>query len=237
MTDELGTILGVWAHPDDETYLSAGLMAEAARAGRRVTCATATRGELGSFDEERWPTATLGKVREAELEASMRVLGVTDHRWLDYYDGSCKDVPEEEGIGRVVALLEEVQPDTVLTFGPDGMTGHDDHKAVCSWTTHAFMRAAPAGAKLYYAVTVPEFKDAFYDRLQKFNVYMEAGTPPVVPHDELGIDYTLPRDLLELKLQAIEHHVSQTEGMMKFFGENFFREAFYGEFFRLAGTR
>src|ERR1043166_7095291 len=112
MTHDLGTILGVWAHPDDETYLSAGLMASAVRDGRRVTCVTATRGELGSYDAERWATATLGKGREAELESSLRVLGVTDHRWLDYLDGSCNEVPEEEGIGRVVLLFEEVQPDT-----------------------------------------------------------------------------------------------------------------------------
>lgn len=39
----LGTILGVWAHPDDETYLSAGLMASAVRSGCRVVCVTATR--------------------------------------------------------------------------------------------------------------------------------------------------------------------------------------------------
>jgi LmbE family N-acetylglucosaminyl deacetylase len=32
-TGELGTILGVWAHPDDEAYLSAGLMATASRPG------------------------------------------------------------------------------------------------------------------------------------------------------------------------------------------------------------
>ncbi|HLZ38595.1 MAG TPA: PIG-L family deacetylase, partial [Mycobacteriales bacterium] len=45
---DLGTILGIWAHPDDEAYLSAGLMAIARGAGSRVVCATATRGELGS---------------------------------------------------------------------------------------------------------------------------------------------------------------------------------------------
>ncbi|MGH3589327.1 MAG: PIG-L deacetylase family protein, partial [Pseudonocardia sp.] len=44
----LGTILGVWAHPDDETYLCGGLMARAARSGDRVVCVTATRGEQGS---------------------------------------------------------------------------------------------------------------------------------------------------------------------------------------------
>ena len=45
---ELGTLLGVWAHPDDETYLVAGLMAQAVRDGHRVVCVTATRGEEGS---------------------------------------------------------------------------------------------------------------------------------------------------------------------------------------------
>ena len=39
----LGTILGVWAHPDDDIYLSAGLMAVAAAAGERVVDVTATR--------------------------------------------------------------------------------------------------------------------------------------------------------------------------------------------------
>jgi LmbE family N-acetylglucosaminyl deacetylase len=234
--EDLGTILGVWAHPDDETYLSAGLMASAVAAQQRVTCVTATRGELGSMDEERWPIATLGKVREVELEASMRVLGVADHRWLDYYDGSCKDVPDEEGIGRVVALIEEVRPDSVLTFGPDGMTGHADHKAVCSWTTQAFARTAVPGAKLYYATNLPEWVDTFYDRMQKFNVFMEPGTPPVTPPEQMAIDFPLTRDVLELKLRAIECHVSQTEGMIRFFGEDFFREAFPGEYYRLGAT-
>ena len=58
---ELGTILGVWAHPDDETYLSAGLMAAAVDAGSRVVDVTATRGEGGSMDEEQWPPGVDGR--------------------------------------------------------------------------------------------------------------------------------------------------------------------------------
>ena len=58
---ELGTILGVWAHPDDETYLTAGLMARAADDGERVVCVTATKGEGGSWDEKRWPSETMGE--------------------------------------------------------------------------------------------------------------------------------------------------------------------------------
>ena len=59
---DLGTILGVWAHPDDEAYLSGGLMAMARDAGARVVCVTATRGELGTPDPRTWPPDQLAVV-------------------------------------------------------------------------------------------------------------------------------------------------------------------------------
>lgn len=229
-----GTILGVWAHPDDETYLSAAIMASAVRNGDRVVCATATRGELGSFDEERWPTATLGAVRQAELEECLRLLGVSEHTWFDYADGSCDRVDFEEGVAKVVALMEDADPDTVFTFGPDGMTGHPDHISVCNWTTEAFRRVAKSGATLHYATQIQEWRDRFYDRMQKFNVFMYPGTPPITPREELSIDFPVEGELLELKLKAIEAHCSQIEGMLKFFGQDFFREALTDELYRPA---
>jgi LmbE family N-acetylglucosaminyl deacetylase len=230
----LGTILGVWAHPDDETYLTAGIMAAAVRNGTCVTCVTATRGEEGSWDEERWPTAIMGRVREAELLASLAILGVTDHRWLDYYDGTCASTDQAEAEAKVEAIMREVDPDTVLTFGPDGMTGHTDHKAVSAWTTEAFARSARPGARLYYATTTPEWTAEIAPRMKPFNVFMEPGTPPTTPRDRLAIAYDLPPDLLELKLKAIEAHDSQVEGMMSAFGRDYFREANHEETFRSA---
>src|SRR5262245_55330206 len=147
---DLGTILGVWAHPDDEAYLSAGVMAMATRAGSRVVCVTATRGELGSLDVERWPLATLAEVRTGEMAASLDVLGVREHHWLDYPDGACAHIPETDAVARLAGIMVDVAPDTVLTFGPDGMTGHLDHQTVCDWTTKAFDQAAQPGARLYY---------------------------------------------------------------------------------------
>ncbi len=227
-----GTILGVWAHPDDETYLSAGIMADAVRRGERVVCVTATRGEEGSWDEERWPTATMGEVREGELLRSLAALGVTEHNWLDYYDGTCAQVPKDEGVARVRTFLQEVRPAVVLTFGPDGMTGHDDHKSVCAWTTEAFQSAAPEGSRLYYATQTPEWAEEFVPVMNRFNVFMEDGTPPVTPRDQLAIDFELTPELLELKLAAIEAHESQVEGMLNAFGKDYFRRAMKAEFFR-----
>ena len=65
------TLLGVWAHPDDEAYLSAGLMAEYRRRGDRVSVITATLGERGTSDPEAWPPHKLAGLREHELRASL----------------------------------------------------------------------------------------------------------------------------------------------------------------------
>lgn len=234
--NSLGTILGVWAHPDDETYILAGIMADGVRRGERVVCVTATRGEEGSWDEERWPTSEMGKVREAELMESLNILGVQEHIWLDYYDGTCAEVPMREGIERVKAIMDDTRPDSVFTFGPDGMTDHADHKAVCAWTTEAFKKSAKRGAKLYYATQTPEWAEEFVPRLNKFNTFAP-GTPPITPKEELAIHFELPQDILELKLKAIEAHVSQVEGMLNAFGEDFFRAGMKAEYFRLAASK
>ena len=233
---ELGTVLGVWAHPDDESYLTAGLMARAAANGDRVVCVTATKGEGGSWDEKRWPSETMGEVRAAELTECLRILGVKEHHWLGYVDGTCAEVPLEEGSAKVRAFLDEVRPDTVLTFGPDGMTDHADHKAVSAWTTEAFGRAAKPGAHLFYATTTKEWADEFAPRLNKFNVFAP-GLPPVTDPSDLAIDLELDPELLEVKLRAIEAHVSQVEYMLRYFGEDFFREAHKRETFRLAASK
>ena len=81
----LGTILGIWAHPDDEAYLSAALMAEARDAGQRVVVVTATDGELGG-------DGPVADWRRREAVESLAAVGVTDHRWLGFRDGQCADV-------------------------------------------------------------------------------------------------------------------------------------------------
>lgn len=236
MADELGTILGVWAHPDDETYLAAGLMVRAVRNGSRVVCVTATRGEGGSMDEEKWPSATMGDVREKELLRSLAVLGVEEHMWLDLSDVDMETSLPEEGAGKVRAIMGEVQPDTVLTFGADGMTDHAGHKSVSRWATEGFGEVAKPGAKLFYATTTPDWAERWVPVYNRFNVF-RPGTPPVTPREELGIEYDLPPDILELKLRAIQEHVSQVEGMVQAFGEDIFREAMHGEYFRLAAVK
>jgi LmbE family N-acetylglucosaminyl deacetylase len=234
---ELGTVLGVWAHPDDDIYLSAGLMHVAAAAGERVVDVTATRGEGGSMDEERWPPETMAEVRTAELMRSLEILGVREHRFLDGPVDVDMDTPLD-GIGaeQVREIMTEVQPRTVLTFGPDGMTGHAAHKDVCRWATDAFHEVAPAGARLLYATYVPDVADEWVPKLEPFGIF-RPGTPPVTPRGELGIEYELPDDVVDLKLAAISAHESQVEALLEVFGPDGFKQVMAGEYFRLAAEK
>jgi LmbE family N-acetylglucosaminyl deacetylase len=229
---ELGTILGVWAHPDDETYLSAGIMARAVQSGSRVMCITATRGEGGSMDEDRWPSATLGQVRSHKLLRSLAILGVTEHEFLDLPDIGMDDPLPESGAARVVEIMAEVGPDTVLTFGPDGMTGHRAHQSVSRWATEAFAATGRPGARLLYATCTPEWAAHWVPRLEPLDLY-RPGTPPVTPRAELALDVQLPPELLDLKLAAFEAHESQMEGLISLFGRDGLGDAFGEEVFRL----
>lgn len=234
---ELGTILGVWAHPDDETYLTAGLMAAAVGNGQRVACVTATRGEEGSMDEEKWPPENMGEVREKELMRSLEITGVSEHTWLDYRDGTLKEVDAAQATARVRTFIEEIEPDSVFSFGPEGMTGHEDHIATEQWTAAAFEEAAKPGARLYWATATPEWAAEFAPRLDQFNVFFNIDGPPVTPLDELAVYYELPPDMLALKMNAIEAHESQVEGMIAAFGRDFFSEGMKAEAFRLGAKR
>jgi LmbE family N-acetylglucosaminyl deacetylase len=204
---DLGTILSVWAHPDDEGYCCGGLMASAVQAGQRVVCVTATRGELGSTDPERWPNgAELAKVRTRELAASLAVLGVSEHHWLDYPDGGCDAVDQAAAVVRIRAIIDEVQPDTVLTFGPDGATYHPDHMAVSRWASAAVVGT---NARVLHTVITP----AWQAQLSKFialDMVMMADREPITATaSDCAIYRRLEGDLLDLKYRAMQCQESQ----------------------------
>jgi len=227
---DLGTILSVWAHPDDESYCCAGLMAVAARAGNRVVCVTATRGELGSTDTERWPNGpTLADVRTKELAACLAEIGVTEHIWLDYPDGGCADVDPAEAVARLRAIADDVQPDAVLTFGPDGGTYHPDHISVSNWTTEA-MR--DSNAALHYASITPQWQDALTQFVDPKLVMMTDDEPLVSPIDTLSIHALLDDELLDMKLRAMLCQESQIGPLFSLMGEQSYRLMLSEETFR-----
>jgi LmbE family N-acetylglucosaminyl deacetylase len=233
--EELGTVLGVWGHPDDEAYLSGGLMAAAVMAGQRVVCVTATRGEAGFPEDDTRSTAERRALREGELDACLSTLGVTEHRWLDGLDGKCDQIDLDEVVPVLGDLIEDVRPDTVLTFGPDGMTGHVDHIAVSRWTTAAVRKLAPAGCRLLYATKTQAWNETFTTMMgvDLADVMMVPDMePPATPEDELALWFRLDDALLDRKTRALRCQASQVTSLAEQVGDEGFSRLNREELFR-----
>lgn len=219
---DLGAMLGVWAHPDDEAFLSGGLMAAASDAGRRVAVATATLGEAGTSDPDTWPPERLRSVRSWELNASLAVFGVSDHHVWGYGDGTLAGVDIAEGSARVTELIEEVSPDTILTFGPDGMTGHTDHKAVSAWATRAWEETGRR-ARLLYATQPVGYAKQMEELDRRFSIFF-AGRPPETPDDQIAVRFELDPVLRDRKVVALRSQASQTAPLIQEIGVEAFGE-------------
>jgi LmbE family N-acetylglucosaminyl deacetylase len=206
----LGTILSIWAHPDDETYLAGGVMAEARDLGQRVVCVSASVGEHGTDDAETWPPERLGRVRRWEAAAAMAVLGVDEHHILGLPDG---ELPDHDDAGQTWArdLITSVEPDTILTFGADGMTFHPDHRAVHRWVTTVWDELGRP-ARLLYATSSVDQLDRFRDRLEAWGIYMTDERPVGTPADEVALHVHLSEDGLDRKIAALRTMASQTGG-------------------------
>jgi LmbE family N-acetylglucosaminyl deacetylase len=154
MTDR-PTLLGIFAHPDDEVLGAGGTLARYATEGARVGLVIATRGEAGEIVRPGAATPeTLAAVREQEMRCSAASLGVHDLIFLDFRDSGMADTPENEHpeafinapagevLRGLVAVIRGLRPHVVMTFEPYGGYGHPDHIAANRHTLSALVAAA-----------------------------------------------------------------------------------------------
>jgi LmbE family N-acetylglucosaminyl deacetylase len=174
-------------------------------------CVTATRGEAGG------DAVDLAEIRTAELEAALAVLGVEEHHWLDYPDGGCAAVDGESAAARVRTIAEAVVPDTVITFGPDGFTGHPDHRAVSRWVDRALEGLS---LRVLHAVAREHPSDTGLDA--DYGVF-DLGRPRVLPDGEIDLLLPLDDDLLDRKVGALLLQESQTARLVAAVGVPRFR--------------
>ena len=186
------SILVCLAHPDDESFPIGGSLAKYAASGVRITLVCATRGEAGIHGV---PQAEAAQVRERELRDAADTLGLADVRFLGYRDGHLAEADEEEVLVKLMAILAEVRPDAVITFGPDGISGHADHLAIHRLTTQAFDLAECKGRLFYIAPSEATLQGC--------------GVPPakeVAGGPIAGIDVA---EHLVTKVKAMQCHASQ----------------------------
>jgi LmbE family N-acetylglucosaminyl deacetylase len=204
------TLLAFIPHPDDEAYSFAGTIALAARAGWDCHVECASFGELGKrHDGGPASPPDVAAAREAELQASCRVLGAHPPRFWGLSDGGFRHQPGEQP--RIVQIIASLEPAIVLTLGPDGAYGHPDHLALHRWVAEAWQSLPAARPALVYAAFPPGL---FLPQYEKCIGMM--GDPPHPPRSAIGSlswHYEVPiAAVRETKLASIRAHRSQLPG-------------------------
>lgn len=161
-------VLFIFAHPDDETFSSGGTIARLSQKGVQVKLICATKGEAGTVGDP--PICTreeLGKVREKELFAAAKILGISQIYFLGFQDGTLHTLPTKKLVDKITPILNKEKPDVVVTFEKMGGSNHPDHKAVSKAVTAAFRAHLPTITKhiRLYHTAMPRSYLKTYEKL------------------------------------------------------------------------
>ncbi len=199
-----GPLLLVFAHPDDESSSVAGTTAKYTQRGVSVDLICATRGEKGTRLDV-LPDVDTATAREAGLRVAAGITGIRDIYFLGYVDGDLEKANTDEVANRVMKIMRKIQPEVVITFGPDGISGHPDHKAISKATTVAFemLTESSGGPRKLYYVTIPE------------HALNEIGNEDLAgvrtrPDDEVTTMISIS-GYIDTKIRALEAHSSQQD--------------------------
>lgn len=201
-------LLAIIPHPDDESYSFGGTIALATGAGWECLIECASYGERGKRHDggDARPNA-VAEAREAELEASCRLLGAEPPTFWGLPDGEFRLHRGEQE--RIAGLFSRTKPDLVLSLGPDGAYGHPDHVALFRWILTAWQALAGDEQPALLLSAFP--KGLFLPQWQKCRKMM--GMPPNPPRAAIGSaapDYEAPvAAVAEAKLASISAHRSQ----------------------------
>jgi LmbE family N-acetylglucosaminyl deacetylase len=138
-------MLVILAHPDDESFTVGGTLAKYAHQDVQVILLCATRGEAGiqgvKPEEAR-------DIRERELRQAAEHQGIEVY-FLGYPDGELAQTKPEALLETVACWIDLVQPQVILTFGPEGVSGHPDHVTISHTVTKAYDLSYQKGLLLY----------------------------------------------------------------------------------------
>lgn len=144
------SVVGIFAHPDDETFGPGGTLAlYAQKYDIYLICATNGDGKQGNRKKEK----ELGKIRKKELQASAEILGVKKVFFLGYRDGSLQHNVYHEIADKVLTILQKIQPAILVTFEPRGVSGHIDHIVMSMISSFVFPKVISAKKLMKYCTS------------------------------------------------------------------------------------
>ncbi len=199
-------IVGIFAHPDDEVFGPGGTLAKFVLEGRDVYLICVTDGDAGMNSSQK--NKDLGEIRREELLASAQVLGVKHVFFLGYKDGSLSNNLYHEIAEKIEPILEELQPDMIITMEPRGVSGHLDHIAVSMIASYVFEKLSFVHELWYYSLT-----EAARSLQEGYFIYF----PPGYKTSEISKTVAIA-SVWEQKEAAMYQHESQRHDMDKLLG-------------------
>lgn len=209
-------LLAIFAHPDDELFISP-VLANYAKRGIDCYLAIATDGRFGIQPHTGGVEGdALAEMRTGELRRAAEVLGIHEPVQLGFEDGfGHKTADLKRALGqyselyrKILALFDEIQPGAVITFGGDGIYGHPDHLMVGNAVTSAYQGASfENDVSLHYPGVCKELIPPGLDAL----VLSESGTIPVfaVSRRHLPVHIEVDSEDLEIARASMACHESQ----------------------------
>ena len=226
------SILTILAHPDDESYGMGGALVKYHEEGVRLILVTLTDGGSGSKRVKPGvlPDAPLGVCRLKELELACQALGIDRLVHLGFTDGKLHRTDKTVMINKVTPIICEEKPDIILTFHPNGISGHLDHVATTEVTKAAFVQAAQNG---HSSFPPHQAKKLYFYSLSKA---MSGMLNTIYPHKNFyGLAKEETTTVINTKayvtkrLEALQCH--ETQFSMEKYGEDIIAARFYKEYF------
>lgn len=151
-------LLFIFAHPDDESFMTGGTIAKYADEGEvDIHLLCVTRGEAGSTGEPpQCLPEELGDVRERELKRAAKHLGIHHIHFDNCGDGKLQDVGLDKLKQIILTCIDKIKPHVIVTFGPHGTSGHRDHIALQQATLKATLQTEEISLQKLYYTTIPD---------------------------------------------------------------------------------
>lgn len=196
--------LFIFAHPDDETVSCGGTIKKLTQMGHEVILISATDGSAGevmqSAQKKLKDFGSLGAMRRHEYQQAAQFLGAQEARILHFGDGEITNQMVWSTLTFAIeALIDEYQPDAIVTFDHTGWYFHLDHVAVSIATTLAAQKA-----KLKPSIF-------FHVHMKIEDVKWKYVFPEIVPFThQVDVD-----DIKQEILEALDLHESQGTDTVK----------------------
>lgn len=225
-------VIFIFAHPDDESFSSAGIISKLSQKEVIVKLITATKGEEGELGDP--PIATrenIAEIREKELKNAAKILGISKIYFLGFKDGSLIMTPIKKLLRKILEILIVEKPDIVITFGKEGASRHPDHLRIGKVGTYAFkkyMNSVNKKVKLYHVVS----PKSLVKKLRKMGiVYNAFGEIKGTPDSQITTAVDIS-DKVGKKVKALMAHKTQKKDWERYLKRKNEPE-FKKEYFRL----